>query len=177
MKSLPNYKYCPKCAGSLEFIIPNEYEEHKQLVCSECGFVFYQNSKPTAGAIIVDKNDNILLAKRAYKPKAGYWDVPGGFLEYGEDPEEAVKREIREELNVEIEITQLVGVYSDYYSLTEVELVCIYYTAKITSGTPTPSSDIADCEWFHYDKLPKEFAFKNNVEALRDFKEMYKKNP
>ena len=94
-----SYKYCPVCAGRL---INKPSAKLGHLTCRQCGFIFYQNSKPTSSAFIINSLGQVLLAKRAINPKKGYWDSPGGFLENGEAPLAGLNREIKEELGVRL---------------------------------------------------------------------------
>jgi mutator protein MutT len=166
---LPQYSFCPKCGAKLAFKIPNKFDHEKRYTCTKCDFIFYQNSKPTASAIIINDNNEVLVVKRAYEPGVGKYDFPGGFLEYGESPQDGAKREIQEELNVEIEVLDFVGIYMDYYDTVGESTINIYYLARIKSGDPVASSDIDSFEWFAKDQLPTDFAFQNNKDALVDF--------
>lgn len=166
---LPQYNFCPKCGAQLDFKIPNEFDHEKRYTCSQCAFIFYQNSKPTASALIINEQKQLLVVKRAYNPGAGMWDFPGGFLEYGESAEDGVKREVQEELHVDITLQHLLGIYTDYYDTVGEATLNIYYVATITSGKPKASSDIDSCRWFDFESIPKEFAFQNNKDALVDF--------
>ena len=65
----------------------------------------------TADAVIQDDNQNIILIKRKYQPYKGKYALPGGFIKYNEDPEQAVIREAREETNLVVEIIKKIGVY------------------------------------------------------------------
>jgi len=65
----------------------------------------------TADAVIQDENQNIILIKRKYAPFKGKYALPGGFIKYNEDPEQAVIREVREETNLAVEIINKIGVY------------------------------------------------------------------
>jgi ADP-ribose pyrophosphatase YjhB (NUDIX family) len=163
---MSNYKFCPQCKAGLK----TKYEEgHKRLVCPQCDFIYYNNSKPTASAVIVNGN-KILLCRRAISPYKDFWDLPGGFLEGGEDPEEGVKREIKEELQVEIDIIDILGIFMDRYGRDGDYTLNIYYLAKIKSGKPCPDSDINEIKWFRKDNLPSKMAFKNNEQALEVWK-------
>lgn len=104
---MSKYKFCPVCAGHLKYKFCHG---RKRLVCSKCQFVFYQNSKPTVSALIT-KGSKILLTKRAIKPKPGYWDTLGGFLEEGEELIKGLKREMKEELGIEIFKIRFLGIY------------------------------------------------------------------
>ena len=76
------FRFCPKCGGKLA---TKKQHGRALLICTECNFVFYQNSAPTASAIITNKAGDVLLVKRAIQPKKGYWDLPGGFLDEEEE--------------------------------------------------------------------------------------------
>jgi ADP-ribose pyrophosphatase YjhB (NUDIX family) len=159
------FRFCPKCGGRLNL---KRVEEFERLVCAKCSFVFYENPRPTASAIIF-KDDKVLLVKRAIEPRRGFWDLPGGFLEKDEHPEEALRRELKEELCVEIEVLELLGIYMDQYGYDEAgsHTLNIYYLVKIVSGEPKPASDIQGLEWFDKTNLPQKIAFENNKEALQ----------
>ena len=92
--------YCPLC-GKQKFnhggigknCLPSPF------LCGECGFEFYFNVAAAVGGII-ETEKGILFALRRNDPKKGMYDLPGGFLDYQETGEEAVIREIYEELNI-----------------------------------------------------------------------------
>jgi mutator protein MutT len=92
------FKYCPKC-GSSEF----HFDGDRSFKCAHCKFHFYINSSAAVAVIIENPNGEILLTIRAHNPNKGYLDLPGGFVDPMETAEDAVRREIREELNLEVE--------------------------------------------------------------------------
>ena len=161
-----NYKYCPNCKGLLEVYEGNHFR------CSQCGFTIYRNPKPTASAIITDEENRVLLGKRSIVPSKGLWDVPGGFLELGESPEVGLRREIREELGVEIDILELLGFFMDTYSLADENhgdsTLNICYLAKIKSGEPKAESELDEIKWFKVDEIQMDqIAFKNGQDMLK----------
>jgi len=164
-----HFRFCPKCGGCLG---EKNVEGIERLICAQCGYVFYENPKPTASALLIE-GDHVLLVKRAIEPRKGFWDLPGGFLEKEEHPEEALRREIKEELGVEIDILELLGIYMDRYGYDESDshTLNIYYLARVSLGEPKPASDIEDLKWFDKEDLPREVAFENNREALRAWRE------
>ena len=133
----------------------------KRLVCSQCDFVFYQNSKPTVSAFIVNKKGQILLVKRGIKPKFGLWDAPGGFLENGEEPVKGLKREMKEELGVSIKNTKFLGIYVDsYFERYSIKTLNVIYQTEIASGTLKPMDDVSELKWFSKKEIPwKKAAF------------------
>lgn len=166
------YKFCPVCGGRLE----NKFHHgEKQLICSKCHFVFYQNSRPTTSALIT-KGNKILLVKRSIKPKLDYWDTPGGFLKEGEEPIKGLKREIREELGIEIFKIRFLGIYLDEYFWAGLKLktLNIYYLAQIKSGKIRPADDVAEARWFSRSEIPRKMAFRANLESISDWKKLLK---
>lgn len=143
-------------------------------VCSVCGFIQWGNSKATASGIVVDEAHKILLTRRAIEPFYGMWDVPGGFLEEGEHPEQGVTRELREETGLKVETVRLVGVYMDRYGPgTQAEhTLNLYYVCRIigTQRIPVAADDALEVAWFPPQEAPSDIAFQNAREALRDFR-------
>jgi ADP-ribose pyrophosphatase YjhB (NUDIX family) len=163
------YSFCPKCGGNLGLQLIDHYE---RLVCSQCHFIFYQNSKPCVGALIVEQGQ-LLLIKRASEPYQGYWDIPGGFLEAGEHPEDGAKREILEETGLHIELGELVGIFMDTYSTTHDAILNLYYLAKVSGGETRAGSDATHVHWFDLNALPANIAFDSAHEVLNLLKNGY----
>lgn len=91
-------QYCPKC-GHAGFVVNDERSKK----CEKCGFTFYLNCA-TAVAGVIMKGESLLLTRRAEEPYKGMWDLPGGFVEFDETPEEALVREVKEELSLKIRV-------------------------------------------------------------------------
>ncbi len=109
------------------------------------------------------------MVKRAIEPFRGWWDLPGGFLEPGEHPGRAAIREAREELGVEVRITELIGMYTDTYQDASEFILSVYYSVQIVSGTPSPADDALEIGWFGLHELPENIAFQSAREALADW--------
>lgn len=148
--------------------------------CTKCGWVHYHNSRPTVSALII-RAGKVLLCNRAADPFRGKWDLPGGFLEETESPEGGLKREILEELGIEVAATKLIAVLGPTpYPFGGQELYnCdIYYEVRITSGEPKAmsASDVSAIDWFDPDNLPP-MAFETNVKAIETWKKLLKTMP
>ena len=78
----------------------------------------YASSKATVGALCIDDEGRVLLARRGAEPFRGRWDLPGGFLDEGEHPLDGVRREFREEGGVDVEPLEFLGVWIDEYGET-----------------------------------------------------------
>lgn len=158
------YSFCPKCGGRLE----NRYiegDEYDRLVCGSCGFVFYQNSKPCASALL-EKDGKVMLVRRAVEPFKGYWDIPGGFLENGEHPEDGMIRELLEETSLTVEPTEMLGIFMDVYGEGGDHTLNIFYIARLISGEPKPASDVDAIGWFGVNEIPEDVAFDCCKQAL-----------
>jgi ADP-ribose pyrophosphatase YjhB (NUDIX family) len=154
-------KFCPNC-GKKRVVFKKESGRH---TCRHCGFLFYLNPAPCIGAIILRKN-KVLLGKRKTEPYKGFWDVPGGFIEADESPEKALKREMREELGIEIGIGKLIDFFPDWYGPKGSPTLNIYYFVKIKKGKLKAGSDMTELRWHDLKNLPKKIAFKNSREVL-----------
>jgi len=95
------FKYCPECKHSTISFVNNHY-----LSCAECGFLYYHNAAAAVAAIIKFQ-DEILFTVRAKEPGLGQLDLPGGFVDHNESLEQALTREIDEELSLPIKPHQL----------------------------------------------------------------------
>lgn len=126
--------------------------------CESCGFVHYANPIPAVAALVRDERGCLLLARRAEEPYAGLWDTPGGFLEEGEHPVDALRRELEEEAGLTIAVGDFIGVYPDAYGdgPDAVEIVNLVWEATILSGDPAPADDVSELGWFPLDALPLE---------------------
>lgn len=139
--------------------------------CPSCGLAVYATPAPTASAIVLDGDGRLLLARRAGAPGEGLWDLPGGFMDEGEEPLETLRRELREEAGVEVAPGEFLDGLPDRYGKEGGWTINLYWTARIESGEPAASDDVAAFAWFRPGELPPEqdFAFANTVEILRRY--------
>ena len=87
-----------KC-GSSHFEIHNG----KSKQCADCGFVYYFNPSSATVALILNKQNELLVCRRAKEPAKGTLDLPGGFIDMAETGEEGVIREVKEETGMVVE--------------------------------------------------------------------------
>lgn len=140
--------------------------------CSSCGFVFYINPAPAIAVIIENDEQQILLTKRKHDPKKGYWDLPGGFIVPGEDIDTSAKRELKEELGVDIEVKKVVGFYTGEYIFQNVAypVLDVAIVAKIIDGNPSPADDVAEYAFFPKEKAQQQqLAFSRVRRELEDY--------
>lgn len=160
------YTFCPLCG---KVLVQAALDGHQRMHCADdaCGFVFYQNPIPAAGAIIV-KDDSILLVKRAHPPRVGWWCIPAGFMEWSEHPEQTAVREVREETGLDIALTSFFEVYTGVDDPRS-NAVLLLYLAEIVSGTMQASDDALDVRFFRFNDLPDQIAFESHRRACADY--------
>jgi len=150
------WKYCPRCSAELQ-------GDTASKKCPSCGSAYYAHSAPAVSALVVE-DGRVLLARRAFEPDAGLWDTPGGFLEEGEEPQEGLRRELKEETGFEIEPGRFLGTYLDTYGEgpTAASVLNLVYEAAVVSGEMHAADDVSELRWFAADELPAddEYAFR-----------------
>lgn len=99
-------------------------------------------SRPTvlvSAAVLIDHARNILLTQRPEgRPYAGLWEFPGGKVETGESPEEALVRELREELGITVKIEDLIAFRFVSHAYEDFHLVMVVFTVRSWEGEITP---------------------------------------
>jgi len=90
-------KFCPKCGGQ-HFSKQKSYS----FLCQNCNFKYYINAASAVTSIIKNFKNEILFVIRKNNPGKGLFDLPGGFVDVGEKAEDAIVREIKEELNLDV---------------------------------------------------------------------------
>lgn len=137
-------------------------------VCPSCGRVAFRNAKPAVG-LLIEREGELLLVKRAREPYRGRWDLPGGFLEEDEEPEDGALREALEETGLRIRLGRLVGVYHDRSG--DDHTFNAYYTAHVIGGREQAGDDASDMRWFPVAKIPASLAFPGHTQAvMRDWR-------
>ena len=160
-----SYRFCPHCGGTLESRLLKAGEPER-LVCATCGFVFYIDPKLAVGTIIAAEDGRIVLVRRAIEPGYGKWVFPGGYVDRGEEVRAAAIREAREECGLEVELVELL----DVYSFPGVTPVVITYTARALGGDLAVDDEGLEAGWFAPEDIPwDELAFRNTHAALQAF--------
>ncbi|MDI3521266.1 MAG: diphosphatase [Anaerophaga sp.] len=160
-------KYCPSCGSGLF-----KPDSPKSFHCSSCGFKFFINSAAAVAAIIENDTGEILLTVRGVEPAVGALDLPGGFVDPMESGEEALKREVKEELNLDIsEMHYLISYPNEYiYNGYSVFTTDYGYACKVKHfDSIKVADDIADFQFFN----PKEIDFNkissNSIKKILKF--------
>lgn len=137
-------KHCPDCGG-------RTVAESECRRCDSCGKRWFDVPRCASEVALVDDRSRVLLTVRAIDPFAGLLDLPGGFVEVGESAEEALTREIREELRVESTslselryVTSRTNTY--HFEGLNYSVLVLQFAARL-QGVAEAGSEISDIVW------------------------------
>jgi 8-oxo-dGTP diphosphatase len=152
------FAYCSACGTAT---VLKSIEGRARPVCPACGRVVYLDPK-LAVAVLIRRDGQILLGRRGPGTREpGKWSFPAGFVERGERVEVAAAREAREETGLEVEIGELLGLFSAEDDM----VVLAVYVATILKGEPRAGDDLTELAWFPLSALP-ELAFPRDYEII-----------
>jgi 8-oxo-dGTP diphosphatase len=161
--------FCPICG---EPVIQKEVEGRSRPFCQACDRSFFQDPK-VAAAVLVEREGEVLLVQRANMPKQGMWTLPAGFVDAGEDPQEAAKRECQEETGLQISIQSLLDVFYGKEHERGADIV-ILYRGKVVGGFLRAMDDAQKVAFFGPEELPT-LAFDATQKAIHSWLETRKK--
>jgi 8-oxo-dGTP diphosphatase len=156
-------KFCPRCGTSLS---AQKIGEKVRPVCPQCNWIFFPDPKVAAGVLVQSEN-RILLVRRANNPKRGFWTLPVGFVDAGEDPAQAAERECFEETGLHIQVTELLDVFSGQEHPRGAHII-IFYRGVIVDGDLSAGDDVDQVGFFAIDSLPP-MAFKTTRIVIGSF--------
>lgn len=148
------FRHCPRCAAT-----PLTAHGTYGLACASCGFLFFLNVASAVAAIIRDDHGRVLLTRRAHDPQRGKLDIPGGFVDWNETAEQALAREIREELQIEIEAARYFCSVPNVYEFQGLRYrtLDLYFTCTVVDFSPlSPGDDIDGYAWVDLAGLDQE---------------------
>ena len=149
MASSDDYKYCPRCAT------PVNHEDRYgavRAICPNCKWIHFFDPK-VAAAVLIEQDGQVLLVRRVGEPFRGFWTLPAGFINSGEDPAEAAARECLEETGLSVRVTRLYDIIAGREHPSGADFV-IVYQAEVIDGELNPSDDADAAEWFLRSSLP-----------------------
>lgn len=160
------FKFCPHCATSLS---TEQRGGLPRPCCSNCGFVHYRNPLPGV-VVVVPQEGKVLIGQRSGSYGNGQWGLPQGFMEYDEDFLTAAVREVKEETGLQVCITALLNVVTNYLTPTLHALV-IVLLAEIISGEPHAGDDLGQLRWLGPDDPLPDLAFAADEMTIRRFRQ------
>lgn len=140
------HRYCGQCGQSVTQVTG---EFAKQ--CLDCRLRFYPRISPCI-IVLITRGREVLLAQGDKHREQGWYSTLAGFIESGESAEQAVMREVKEEVNVELTNLQ----YLNSQAWPFPNQLMLGFQAEYAGGTIVPAEgEIADARWFDIDELPK----------------------
>lgn len=126
------------------------------------------------GAFIINEKEQLLLQQRNKEPEKDCWCIPGGKVEWMETFEDAVKREVKEECDVEINVEKLLGVCDHIVKNEKQHWVSPSFLCRIIEGEPKimePSKHV-DMKWFDLNNLPQKITIttQHAIKSYNDLK-------
>jgi ADP-ribose pyrophosphatase YjhB (NUDIX family) len=160
--------FCLRCGSALEKRLK---VGEVRPVCPDCGWTYFPDPK-VAVAVVVEQEGKILFVQRMMEPRRGYWTLPAGFVDAGEDPIQAAVREVKEETNLEVDHLELLGILPVKEHAAGADLLLVY-RGEITGGKLRAGDDASRAEFFPLEDHPA-FAFQS---TKRIFQELLEQDP
>lgn len=165
---MTEFRFCPLCGKPLE-PKPSPPDEGRP-ACPSGHFVHYDNP-PTTVQGWIERDGEYLILKRNQEPFRGMWDLPGGFVEMGESPAEAVIREVREETGLAVVPTSVIGAFRSAYGTDGRYTVDVAFRCRIAGGEfRLDGGEKLDCAWVALGEMP-QLAFDGERDALAVLRE------
>lgn len=152
-----SWKFCHLCGGKLKSLSEHSFQ------CEACEQVIYRNAVATTDAAIINSSDELLVVKRGREPYLGQYDLPGGFIDIGETPEQAIVRELGEELGIKPQditnISYLISGPTTYpWGKEVVYLQSITFLININEPVQlVANDDVTSFEWKKLTEIDKNF--------------------
>ncbi len=166
-----NWKFCMLCGGELTTKGDFAWQ------CQACGQRIYKNAAATADAAIVNEKNELLIAIRAIDPGKGKWDLPGGFVDIGETSEQALERELKEELAFSLsdaeEVEYIRSGDDEYHWGKDITYVlAASFLVKVSSSVKFEvHDDVSEIMWVHLSKIsPEKLFFAPHQKVIEELK-------
>jgi 8-oxo-dGTP diphosphatase len=140
--------YCPRCGTFL--VIQDRFGLRP--TCPACDWIYFPDPKVAVATLVSDQGQ-VLLVRRVNDPMRGFWTLPAGFVDAGEDPARAAERECLEESGLIVSTTRLIDVIAGQAHARGANIL-IVYQAEIESGSLQPGDDADQAQFFDPKELP-----------------------
>ncbi|NWG20126.1 MAG: NUDIX hydrolase [Chloroflexi bacterium] len=160
---LQSARFCSRCGATLT---TRTVGGRIRPACPGCGFVVYVDPKVASAALVV-RDGRVLLVRRRNEPGRGLWCLPCGYAEADEPPDDAARREAREETGLDVTVGRLLGAYH-YTDDPRGAGILLVYLARDEGATPLAGDDAEAVGFFALDALPP-LSHHTHVRALADW--------
>jgi ADP-ribose pyrophosphatase YjhB (NUDIX family) len=145
-----------------------EGDSMERHVCSDCGWVHYENPKIVVGSVVTYE-DKFLLCKRAIHPRKGFWTLPAGYMEQNETTAEGAMREAYEEALAKIRIRDMLALYN----VPHISQVQVMYRATLDKPEFSAGEESLDVQLFSWSEIPWDnLAFPTVYWALHQYEQI-----
>ncbi len=159
------FRFCPRCG--VEHPSPGAIPFR----CQACAFSMYFGPVAAVGALIVNDANELLVVRRSRDPGKGQWGLPGGFVDPQETVEQALRREVFEEVKLKLDSAALLTTFPNQYDYQGVvsQVIDFYYVARCIDAAAIvlELSELDDFSWVHPANAPlNDMAFDSNRRAI-----------
>jgi 8-oxo-dGTP diphosphatase len=151
--------FCPRCGSPVTCAVRFGRERP---VCPQCEWIYFADPKVASAGLIFQETGTpgaevdgrkVLLVQRANEPWRGFWTLPAGFVDAGEDPAKAVVRECWEETGLRVKVMVLLDLLAGQEHARGAHILLVY-RCEVVSGELKPGDDALGAGFFSLDDLP-----------------------
>ncbi len=164
----PDFCYCPFCGRKLGIRVE---EEKQRKYCRSCSWTYYPHVAGSVAAIIT-RGNKILLVQRNREPYLGKWMFPAGFIDYGEHPDEALQREVKEETGLAVREFQLLKVMQSVDDPRSLGHLLFFYRVTCKNGLlRTDRDENQNIGWFDI-QSPPEIGWLSHQQTIKELQQL-----
>lgn len=165
--------FCVKCGSGCEQFVDDNIVRYR---CHSCNYIYYKNPYPCVSVLVINNQGKILLGKR-HKDSifSEKWCLPCGYMEYEETYIAAAKREVKEEMGINIEPKGIINVVSNNFENGVSSLVIVLLAYYEEQNNLVPGDDITEADWFDINGSLPPLAFSADNFIITKYRESINK--